>query len=175
MKGYGGPVSDLPQGTVTWGVRTLEVDCAYPILLLGGCWAVEKTCYTILGVEKHSLRCRAPRTDSGVLARKLRLSASQAFGHSGTTENCGRAENGVGVPQTGSILGQGIKERALAGPVGRVFGLMAGSRLEFKVGGTHIWEHREAFCRRLDGGSIGKGLFHGSPRQIQIKESSPRF
>ena len=42
-----------------------------------------------------------------------------------------------------------------------------------KFGGSCDFECREVFYGRLDSGSIGKGLLHGSPWQISIKRDSP--
>jgi hypothetical protein len=53
-----------------------------------------------------------------------------------------------------------------------VLGLIGSSRLWLGLGGGHIWKHKEAFYRRLDGGSIGEGIFHGSPWQIPMKRDS---
>ena len=52
-----------------------------------------------------------------------------------------------------------------------VLGLM-GSRLE--LGGGCGWECREAFYGRLDKGSIGKDLRHGSPQRILIKKKKKK-
>jgi len=43
------------------------------------------------------------------------------------------------------------------------------------VGDGCGWECREAFYGRLDGGSTGKGFFHGSPPWILMKRDSPQF
>lgn len=45
----------------------------------------------------------------------------------------------------------------------------------FELGGSQGWECREPFYRRLDGGSLNRGLLHGSPRWILIKRGSPWF
>jgi hypothetical protein len=47
-----------------------------------------------------------------------------------------------------------------------------GSRLE--LGGGCGWECREAFYGRLDKGSIGKDLRHGSPQRILIKKKKKK-
>jgi hypothetical protein len=41
-----------------------------------------------------------------------------------------------------------------------------------RLSGGCDWECREAFYRSLDCGSVGKGLLHGSPRQISMKRAS---
>jgi hypothetical protein len=48
------------------------------------------------------------------------------------------------------------KEEITGWSEGRVLG-SADSRLGLGLGGSHDWEHREAFYRRLDGPSLGKG------------------
>lgn len=48
-------------------------------------------------------------------------------------------------------------------------------RLEIGLGKGHGWEYREAFYRRLDGGSMGRGLLRGSLLQILKKRDSPWF
>jgi hypothetical protein len=48
-------------------------------------------------------------------------------------------------------------------------------RLGLALGGSHGWEHREAFYSRLDGSSIAKGLLHGSPLHIPMKRGRPWF
>jgi hypothetical protein len=57
-------------------------------------------------------------------------------------------------------------------------GVGGGGGLEFGLawfGGSHGWEHREAFYGRLDGSSIGEGLLHGSPQWIPMERGSPWF
>jgi hypothetical protein len=41
--------------------------------------------------------------------------------------------------------------------------------------GVHDWEHIEAFCRRLDGGSLGESLLYCSPGRSQWKEAVHSF
>lgn len=54
-------------------------------------------------------------------------------------------------------------------PWGRVFGWSAAG---CRLGGGHHWEHREAFCVRLRGSSVGKGLLYSSPQADPMKEKS---
>ena len=44
-----------------------------------------------------------------------------------------------------------------------------------RLGLGHGCEHKEAFYGRLEGGSIGEALLHGSPWQIPMKRDSPWF
>lgn len=82
-----GPASALPQVSATWRSRTQEVDQAYSTSLLGGCPALQKPQDTAPAVGKHSLRCGTTGAGSGHLV----------LGHPGTTGNCRRAENEMGV------------------------------------------------------------------------------
>ena len=45
-------------------------------------------------------------------------------------------------------------------------------RLQLIPDGGCGYDCREAFYRRLDSGSVGKGLLHGSPQQICMKRQS---
>ena len=48
-------------------------------------------------------------------------------------------------------------------------------RLQLIPDGGCGYDCREAFYRRLDSGSVGKGLLHGSPWQIPMKETVHGF
>ena len=90
-------------------------------------------------------------------------------GHPGAAGSHERAEGRVRA--FGLDLAGAWGEGTSAGPTGTVLGLMCSGRLG--LGGSSGWKHREAFYWRLHGGSIGKGLLHGSPQGIPVKRDSP--
>ena len=106
-------------------------------------------------------------------ARKPRLSGSQALGHPGTAGNGGRAENRVGPPQAGSSLGSGKKGELWL--VQRVESLTSWLAAGFSLGLVAAMVGSREGPSTGDSGSIGKGLLHGSPRQVLMKRGSAWF
>lgn len=108
-----------------------------------------------------------PDTAGAVWGSPCLRRGSYALGHPGVAGCCGRAENDMETPLTGSSLGQ-------RGEVGELWLVPWGCRGSLWLGcgrlvlawcgGSCGWEYREAFCGRLDCISIGEDL-HGSPRQ----------
>ena len=89
---------------------------------------------------------------------KLWLSGSQTLGHPGSARSEGRAENGVQAHRLDLSQGHGKRES---------------SGWSHEESPWLVWW--EAFYRRLDSGSIDKGLLHGSPWQIPMKETVHGF
>lgn len=123
------------------------------------------------GVGKLSLRRGTDGAGAGVPRpmKRLELWSSQTLGHSGTSGSCERAENRIWAHRLDLAWGQGEIQMV---PRGSPW-LDGSGRLG--LGGHHGWECREAFYRRLNSSSVGKGLPHGSQQRIQMKRDSLWF
>ena len=169
--GLGGPTSTLPQGTATGEAGRGELSVCLPHTVARQVWGHREAPGHCSGVGKYSLKHGTARAGSGVPRPATRLgpSGSQALGHLATEEL--RMEWGP----TGWIWPGAVeKEGCSSWSLGESPWLVSSSWLG-RDGGCG-WEHREAFYRRLDSGSVGgKGLLHGSPWQIPMKRGSPWF